>query len=165
MHHGRIWAESAGRNAGATFILELPLATTPAESSPAETEPARASVTKLRILLVEDHEQTRKTLERLLGRRGHQVTAAATLAEGRKLAAGDSFDLLVSDLGLPDGSGEELMKEVRETKQLKGIALSGYGMEEDVQRSLEAGFAAHLTKPINIEALDKAIERTWRENG
>ena len=165
MHHGRIWAKSAGHNAGSTFFIELPLVTTPEEPRPTETGPAHGSTTKLRILLVEDHEQTRKTLERLLGRRGHQVTAAATLAEGRKLAAGDSFDLLLSDLGLPDGSGEELMKEVRETKHLKGIALSGYGMEEDIQRSLEAGFAAHLTKPINIEALDQAIERTWRENG
>lgn len=163
LHHGRIWAESAGRNAGATFIVELPLAMAPAEALPEETEPARTSATKLRILLVEDHEQTRKTLQRLLGRRGHQVTVAATVAEGRQLAEDDSFDLLVSDLGLPDGSGEDLMKEVRRSKQIKGIALSGYGMEEDVQRSLQAGFAAHLTKPINIEVLDQAIERAWRE--
>ncbi len=162
MHHGRIWARSAGRNTGATFFIELPVGPTSLrEATPAPPRSAQAPVKGLRILLVEDHEQTRRTLARLLTRRGHEVTSAETLMEGRMQAAANGFDLLVSDIGLPDGSGEDLMREVSRTHHLKGIALSGYGMEDDVQRSLEAGFAAHLTKPINIEVLERTIREVW----
>jgi CheY-like chemotaxis protein len=71
-------------------------------------------------------------------------------------------DLVLSDLGLPDGTGLELMAEIHQRYGVKGIALSGYGMEEDVRRSLEAGFDRHLTKPINLQALQTAIEETTR---
>jgi DNA-binding response OmpR family regulator len=68
------------------------------------------------------------------------------------------FDLLISDIGLPDRSGYELMREVRVNKPLPGIALSGFGSEEDVNQAREAGFAEHLTKPINFERLEKTIQ-------
>ncbi|RYD64958.1 MAG: response regulator, partial [Verrucomicrobiaceae bacterium] len=109
------------------------------------------------ILLVEDHEPTRLTLARLLTRRGYRVSCADSVAAARDLAAHDQFDLVTSDIGLPDGSGHELMTELHRDYHLTGIALSGYGMEEDIQRSLASGFAAHLTKPVDMESLLHAI--------
>jgi CheY-like chemotaxis protein len=109
------------------------------------------------ILLVEDHEQTRVTLTQLLQRRGHVVVAVATSEAARARAAAGNCDLLVSDLGLPDGDGYELMAELHRTQGMPGIALSGYGMDADVARSRACGFYAHLTKPVDIRVLEAAI--------
>jgi PAS domain S-box len=162
LHHGRISAESAGRDHGATFRVELPLLPAEAPRTGAVVpggsvtgRPARASVG--RILLVEDHAATRAALEHLLVRRRYDVRAAGTAAEARALAGEGGFDLLISDIGLPDGNGYELMAEFRERLGLKGIALTGYGMEEDVARSRDAGFLHHLTKPVRMQALDSAL--------
>jgi CheY-like chemotaxis protein len=103
-------------------------------------------------LLVEDNEATLDVMTKLLERLGHRVTAAPTMVGGLAAARGDTFDLLLSDLGLPDGSGLELMRELRDQFAGRAIALTGYGMEEDVRRCREAGFAVHLTKPIPDEA-------------
>jgi CheY-like chemotaxis protein len=111
----------------------------------------------VRILLVEDHEPTRTSLARLLLHRHYDVAAAASLAEARALAKSGDFQLLISDIGLPDGSGYELMIELRKEHPLRGIALTGYGMEHDVARSQDAGFTAHLTKPVGIESLETAL--------
>ena len=75
--------------------------------------------------------------------------------------AAQTFDVLVSDIGLPDGSGLELMKQIRQTSGIRGIALSGFGMDEDLRKSKEAGFSQHLTKPINFQRLEAAITRVW----
>src|SRR5690606_7558250 len=90
-------------------------------------------------------------------RRHFEVTSAATLAEARAAAENTSFALLISDIGLPDGSGYDLMRELAARGPIKGIALSGYGMEEDVARSRAAGFQQHLTKPIRVQSLDRAL--------
>ena len=117
----------------------------------------------LGILLVEDHADTAFQLSRLLRKLGHEVTVASSVAEARaaaeSLAAGGSLDLVLSDLGLPDGTGHDLMRELSQRYRLHGIALSGYGMEEDVRASLEAGFECHLTKPVNWEALREIIAK------
>jgi CheY-like chemotaxis protein len=113
--------------------------------------------TGLRILLVEDHEPTRSTLAHLLVRRYYHVVTAATVAEARNLAHAQHFDLLISDIGLPDGNGYDLMAELRQRSNLRGIALTGYGMEQDLTRSQDAGFLAHLTKPVRIQSLENAI--------
>ena len=162
-HGGRIWAESAGRNRGATFHIELPLLAGDLESDAAD-DPATGppAGTSGRILIVEDHEPTRQTLERLLMRRGYEVKIAENAGRARALAAAGSFDLMISDLGLPDGTGHELAVEFGGAYGLKAIALSGYGMEEDVRRSRHAGFLDHLTKPVNIEALNDAIIRALK---
>lgn len=112
-----------------------------------------------RILLVEDHVDTAAIMQRLLARRGYVVTVARTLAEAREAARAGEFDLLLSDLGLPDGSGLDLMREFSRTSKLPGIALSGYGMPDDDRKSLEAGFLDHLTKPVAMERLWSAIDR------
>jgi len=166
LHGGRISAQSAGVNCGATFVVELPcvvespsgisdiVSPASAGSSLRQTLPPFAP---LRLLLVEDHESTLQTLSRLLQRDGHRVVTATTVAEALDAAAGNPFDLVISDLGLPDGSGTELMEELRDTYGLRGIALSGYGTEEDTARSREAGFATHLVKPVAIADLRRAI--------
>ena len=153
---GSIAAESKGRGQGATFRLELPLASaeTKAEEVPAAAVPS-APAAKRRILLVEDHEQTRTTLTQLLRRRGHEVIGVDSMSAARTHAG--ECDLLISDLGLPDGDGYELMAELSQGYGLPGIALSGYGMEQDIARSRSSGFSAHLTKPVDIRVLETAI--------
>ena len=127
---------------------------------PAKDVPAGAPNDRphLRLLLVEDHESTLQVLSRLLARAGHQVVTASTLADALAAAKSRSFDLVISDLWLPDGTGNELMEIVRARYGLRGIALSGYGMEEDVRRARQAGFAAHLTKPVDFQQLERALE-------
>jgi PAS domain S-box-containing protein len=165
-HNGRIWAESAGTGEGSTFHVDLPLLV--GESSPPQSGSngdAQGPVPVQRILLVEDHEPTRTTLSRLLNRRGHSVASAASVAGARELAAKANFDLVISDLGLPDGTGHELMAELKGMYGLSGIALSGYGMEDDIQRSSDAGFCAHLTKPVDVAALESALHALTRGTG
>ncbi len=118
----------------------------------------------LRILLVEDHVDTAEAMADLLREMGHQVTVAGSVAAGLAAAASQAgrIDLVLSDLGLPDGTGLDLMSELHGLYGVKGIALSGYGMEEDVRKSLEAGFDRHLTKPINLQALQTAIQDAAR---
>ncbi len=111
----------------------------------------------MRILLVEDHEPTRVALAQLLKRRKHQVTTAGTVAEALAAAESNTFDLVMSDIGLPDGNGNDLMRELRSRYKLRGIALTGYGMSEDIARTQAAGFMAHLTKPISVQSLDQAL--------
>ena len=93
-------------------------------------------------------------LASVLGQRRHTVRAAANLASARELAASEDFDLVISDIELPDGSGLELMHEIKTTRGFPGIAMSGYGSDEDIRMSRAAGFAAHLTKPINFQTLE-----------
>ena len=83
----------------------------------------------------------------------------STIVTRRRELAAEQFDVLVSDLGLPDGTGYDLMKQIRHRPEIKGIALSGYGMEEDVRQSSEAGFAEHLVKPVDLAKLRGAIDR------
>jgi CheY-like chemotaxis protein/nitrogen-specific signal transduction histidine kinase len=164
LHSGVIHANSGGRDQGSTFSIELPLCELPLETKVANG-PESNGVNRLnakkpakrRVLLVEDHEPTCVTLTELLSRRGYIVVAATTLRHARELAGGGEFDILISDIGLPDGSGCDLMAELRDRRPLVGIALTGYGMLEDMERSREAGFVTHLTKPVSIAALDKAL--------
>ena len=166
LHSGVIHAASAGRDQGATFTIELPFVQVEEwknNAAPLERPATNNSQTTLkkkpggRILLVEDHEPTRTALARLLTRRDYKVMTATSVAEARALAHRENFDLVVSDIGLPDGNGYTLMSELRDDFGLKGIALTGYGMEQDVLRGQNAGFVAHLTKPVRMESLEKAL--------
>ncbi len=177
LHGGRLTAASQGKGTGACFTVRLPVAAAPGDldetgvwfSRPRPAAaPAAASAEPdrfLHILLVEDHEDTAGAMTELLRLMGHEVTVAASLAAARAAAgaaqngAGRPLDLVVSDLGLPDGSGQDLMRELAQAYGLRGIALSGYGMEEDVRRSHEAGFLCHLTKPVDLQTLKAAIQQ------
>jgi PAS domain S-box-containing protein len=167
LHSGRIRASSPGRDRGATFYIELPLAENEAvqnsfrepvtqQGAPAGSDPT-APAAAVRILLVEDHEPTRTALAQLLRRRRYEVVTAASLKEARTHATRDTFHLLISDIGLPDGSGNDLMTELRKGNGLRGIALTGYGMEQDIAGTRSAGFDAHLIKPIRVESLEEAL--------
>ena len=162
LHGGAISAESDGAGRGARFIVELATSSSAADAAPpAALSPANGVRPRrtLRILVVEDHADTLRVLSRLLAASGHDVKSAGTVAAALKLAESERFDLVVSDIGLPDKSGYELMEEVRRRHGTKGIALSGYGMEADMQRSREAGFIDHLTKPVNVDQLEIVIQR------
>ena len=175
LHGGRITAVSPGYGRGATFRVHLPAGRWPAEAkltplptTIAEPEPAPRITRQLRLLLVEDHPDTAEAMADLLRALGHEVRVAGTVAQGlataaATLEAGESIDLVISDLGLPDGTGMDLMRELVARYGLRGIALSGYGTEEDVRRSLEAGFTRHLTKPVNFQALEAVILEAARQ--
>ena len=167
-HGGSVTAASPGPGQGTTLILRLPArAADQAEFGPArngagggqpaaEGRPPHAH----RVLFVEDHEPTRATMTRLLEQRGYAVTAARSVTDALQRTAQSEVDVLISDLGLPDGDGCELMAKLRQARPgLVGIALSGYGMEADITRSRAAGFDEHLTKPVSIESIDRALGR------
>jgi PAS domain S-box-containing protein len=160
LHRGSIAARSAGPGRGATFVVTLNAMETSLLEGPVlflESEPEAAPHTK--ILFVEDHKDTASVLGRILKNAGFEVSHAATIAKARELAAGRRFDLVISDVGLPDGSGLDLMRHLRDTQNLTGIALSGFGTDDDVAASTAAGFAEHVIKPVDWERLRSAIER------
>ena len=160
MHRGEIVAHSPGKNRGATFTVYLPSASSvdAPNATPLQEFSPRAGI---RLLLVEDHSDTLNTLQRLLTRRGFVVRTAASLTEALEVADEYKFDVLVSDIGLPDGRGTELLDqlEARRGERLPAIAMSGFGMEDDLENSRAAGFSEHLTKPVEFAALQQAIAR------
>ncbi|MBA3608454.1 MAG: response regulator, partial [Chthoniobacterales bacterium] len=158
VHGGALRAESSGVGLGATFSLSLGTVDASAATVPAAV-PLPVPRRTLRLLIVEDHETTRTVLSRLLSRDGHTVTTAGTIHEALLAFGAARFDLVVSDLGLPDGSGLDLMQELQRQRPVPGIALSGYGMEEDLRQSKAAGFFAHLVKPVNIEQLRQLLDQ------
>ena len=117
----------------------------------------------LRIILVEDHEDTRQIFDLILRQKGHLVETAATGEEALTLANRQEFDLVISDLGLPGISGTELMTILRARHSLRGVAISGYGTEEDIRRSKAAGFDEHLTKPVDPAQIDQILASLERK--
>jgi signal transduction histidine kinase len=159
-HKGAITAQSVGRNKGSTFTAVFP--TTMERDS--EAMPVVATGPRerqsMRVLLVEDHEDTNRALTNLLRRRGYYVQPAECVRSALHLAAREQFDVLISDIGLPDGSGVDLMQTLQsERPRLLGIALSGFAMEDDIRRSYEAGFRHHLVKPVDVKELDSLIQQ------
>ena len=160
MHGGTISAQSGGHHRGSTFTVELP-AVSPknnADALPANRHNGNGHM-GLRVLIVEDNADTARVLSRLLGASGHKVKTAASAAAALELADKEPFDVLVSDIGLPDVTGYDLMKQIKARYPMKGIAMSGYGMDEDLRKSREAGFSDHIVKPANVAQLERAIRR------
>lgn len=159
LHGGEISVQSEGKNRGATFRIELAALDKSEAVSPAPSLPRVRSSTPADILLVEDHFDTAHIMQRMLTSAGYRVSHASTATRARELAANNRFQLIISDLGLPDGNGLDLMRELRVSQNAKGIAVSGYGMETDVALARQAGFTEHLTKPIDWNRLRDAVER------
>jgi len=157
-HGGKLSVQSEGRGHGSTFVLTMPTVSPP-QPSAVESVPPPTTQSSLRILLVEDHQDTSAALEKLLVRRGHLVATAHNVRSAMEIATRNPFDLLISDIALPDGSGTELITYLRAISDIPGIAISGFGMNGDIERSLKAGFAAHLVKPVKVEKLEEAIAR------
>jgi signal transduction histidine kinase len=157
-HKGTITAQSAGRNKGSAFTLVFPTCEKPETQIAPVALPRLSERQPLRILLVEDHEDTNRSLTNLLRRRGYLVQSALNLQSAINLGAKEQFDVLISDLALPDGTGIDLMQKLHSTQPPLAIALTGFGMEDDVRKSYEAGFQHHLVKPIDLNKLDSLIQ-------
>ncbi|WP_395747877.1 response regulator [Prosthecobacter sp.] len=160
MHSGAIVAHSDGPDRGARFTIQLPGSVVGQHIHGSHSNEVTPS-SGLRLLVVEDHHDTLSTLERLLLRRGYVVRTASSIAECMEVAREYEFDILVSDIGLPDGRGTELLEGLGKKlgRLPPAIAMSGFGMDEDIERSRLVGFAEHLTKPIEFPALQQAIAR------
>ena len=158
-HGGQITAESAGEGRGATFTASFPLAEPASPATTRNVSLPGGARKSMRILLVEDHEDTNRSLTNLLRRRGYQVQSADSVSSALECAANGSFDLLISDIGLPDGTGIELMERLGTEHSLAGIALTGFGMEDDIRRSRDVGFSEHLVKPVDLNKLDAVIQK------
>ena len=168
LHEGRIFASSAGANRGATFVIELPnvvpssadSSSSKIEAQPSAIDATQDVVTRPRILLVDDHLDSIGRMQLFLQAIGYHVTTAESVKTALQAVAQEGFDLLVSDIGLPDGSGEDLIRQLREKgHNLPGIALSGYGMQQDIERSRAAGFQVHLIKPVSPQQLQTTIDQ------
>jgi two-component system, sensor histidine kinase and response regulator len=157
-HHGTLTAASPGKDRGATFTMVFPAVATDAIPPPRDPSIIKAPPRPLRILLVEDDPDTLRVMKQLLRLSNHEIRTAQSVDEAVKCADAWEFDLLLSDIGLADGTGWDLLTKLRARRPVKAIAVSGFASEEDVQRSKAAGFTEHLTKPIKPEALDTVIQ-------
>src|SRR5262249_30696893 len=159
LHRGRIEAESRGRSFGATFKVTLESLPDGAATVGLNDRVAGKTSKPLRILLVEDHQDTRRTLSRLLTHFGHDVVTADNVKRAINIIGSNNIDAVLCDIGLPDRSGYEVPAQARANGHIKTIALTGFGTEQDVQRSKEAGFDFHLVKPINFQELQTVLEK------
>jgi CheY-like chemotaxis protein/nitrogen-specific signal transduction histidine kinase len=163
IHGGQISVQSAGLNRGATFTVRLKaISAAEVKELPTVTRPAISKSAD--ILLVEDHADTAHIMRRILEKAGYRIQHAPDVASAKKLARKFAFNLVISDLGLPDGDGLQLMRDLRESHQLEGIALSGFGMDSDIDAARRAGFLDHLTKPVDADRLRAVIERHLATN-
>jgi CheY-like chemotaxis protein len=108
---------------------------------------------RLRILLVEDHSDTRQALSRLLSHFGHEISVADRAQNALNIIDSKEFDVVLCDIALPDGSGYDVIAEAKRKRPVKAVALTGFGGTEDIERGKEAGFDFHLTKPVDIHEL------------
>jgi len=164
VHGGTIAAASPGPGRGSTFIIVLPLIAAPALPAE-EARPAgrTASHQPIEILLVEDHQDSADMLSAILRHHGYKVEVAHTMKDAVSKVTAMRCDLVISDLNLPDGNGLDLMKAIPGPATTRGIAISGFGTAEDRRRSAAAGYAAHLTKPIDMPRLLRTIVRVTGE--
>ena len=179
-HSGTIDVSSAGVGRGATFVVEFPTAVTadavfsqppPSGGPPSHEHPPQASPSdsgRLRILVVEDHPDSARLLERLLRGAGYVPEVAETVASASRAGAERNFDLLLTDLALPDGTGIDVLRAFRRTTvnaDIPAIALTGHGMPDDLINTESAGFCFHLTKPVDLQQLQAAIQRAVERDG
>jgi len=162
IHAGIISAESQGPGLGAQFTVTLPSIHASTVKLPPMTNEGRATARNpqgINLLLVEDHKDSAEVMSRLLRAKGYSVETCSTVAEALKISNEGHFNLILSDIGLPDGTGIDLIRRIREHSSIPAIALTGFGMDQDISRYKEAGFDAHLTKPVNIQKLEMLINQ------
>jgi CheY-like chemotaxis protein len=166
LHGGSINATSAGPGKGARFRVELP---TTRGFEEAATKSPRTSMKKvagpIRILVVDDHEDTVHILRRLLESLGYQLATARSAAGALNYVVSNDIDVLVSDIGLPDASGHDLVRQVKRLRNVAAVSISGFGSKTDIQNSRDAGFFAHLTKPLDFDLLHATIQQAAKEGG
>ena len=172
LHGGTITAESEGLGKGSVFTVDLPM--TQERRDPAHAEQRRREGDRRRshtgvvrldgvhVLLVEDDEDSRKLLSTILKRYGARVTSTKSAAEALEAFAGDLPDVMISDIGMPDQDGYELIRRLRSLPAEKGgttpaIALTGYASKKDRERALSSGYHQHMAKPIEQADMIAAI--------
>ncbi|PYI61797.1 MAG: hypothetical protein DMF07_15110, partial [Verrucomicrobia bacterium] len=159
LHNGTIEAKSRGRSFGATFKVTLDAVPEGVAKTDLASRGPKPRPKPLRILLVEDHRDTRRMLSRLLTHFGHEVLAADNVRSALGIIASGELDVLLCDIGLPDGSGYEIISRAKRKQPIKSVALTGFGTEEDVRRSKDAGFDFHLVKPIDLHELQTVLDK------
>jgi len=159
LHHGRIEAESRGRSFGTTFKITLDTLPEGAAETSADSASSKHVPKQLRILLVEDHRDTRHAMSRLLTHFGHQTSVADSTRRALEMMASQRFDLVLCDIGLPDGSGYDVISRAKAKGPIKAVAITGFGTDEDIRRSKEAGFDFHLIKPVDFHELRTVLEQ------
>ncbi len=158
MHGGRVWGESPGKGLGSRFTVDLPLCEAATTSIPSEARSADRRL--IQVALVEDNADARAALAEMLGMLEYQVFTAKDAGEGLRLLEQRPVDFLLADIGLPDMDGYEFLRSVHRLPRLARLpafAVSGYGQESDARRARDAGYLAHLVKPVDIAALDRRI--------
>lgn len=160
-HGGNLTAASAGPHQGSIFTVILPSLDSDAEARSRDAKAYSADNDKaaaaFSILFVEDHQDTAEVMSGILRSQGYLVQTCATVSEATRLARENHFDLILSDVGLPDGTGIDLIRAIRLHSTVPAIALTGFGMDQDIASFREAGFNVHLTKPVNLQRLLIAI--------
>ena len=162
LHGGRVSAESEGVGAGARFSVWIPLYKPGASGLASERTGATGALRKKFILVVDDSPETTDMLGRLLELEGAFVESARSGAEALEIARRKNFDLVVSDISMPEMDGYQLLQKLRELPSMANVpavALTGYGRGADVERALEEGFAEHLTKPLDLDQLLQIVRR------
>ncbi|MFY3744787.1 ATP-binding protein [Anaeromyxobacter sp. Red801] len=165
LHGGTVDAASAGAGRGATFTLELPLDGVPVRVTEAATPRPAAP---RRVLVVEDNRDSAETLRDLLELAGHHADIALDARQALERCRTARPDAIVCDLGLPDMDGYELARTLRADPELASVllvALSGYALPDDLARSAQAGFDAHLAKPARFEAIEALLAGVRRQRG
>ena len=158
VHGGTVTARSPGAHCGATFTITLPTAAKPLGEPVTPAPVAGRPESMLTILLIEDHVDTADVMAQLIRGMGHDVTVVGRVDDALAATQSATYDLIVSDVGLPDGTGLDFVKAFREHSDVPAVALTGFGTDEDVRRCLAAGFTSHLTKPVNFTQLEQLIE-------
>jgi CheY-like chemotaxis protein/two-component sensor histidine kinase len=159
LHGGAIEVQSRGRSFGSTFTVTLDAAAKRMEKSGVDSPATQKLAKSLRILLVEDHGDTRHTLSRLLTHFGHQIAVADNTRSALEIMASQKFDVVLCDIGLPDGTGYDVIAQAKRKRPVKGIAITGFGTEEDIRRGKEAGFDFHLVKPVDFHELRSVLDK------
>jgi CheY-like chemotaxis protein len=160
LHRGRIEATSGGQGRGSAFTIRLPAARPPGDTRALVPEMPRVAIRR-RVLIIEDNDDARQMLRHLLDRAGHEVHESAEGTDGLARALALSPDAVIVDIGLPGLDGYSIARRLREDGPpgLLLVAMTGYGQDGDRERSREAGFDAHLTKPIDPLVLDALLAK------
>jgi PAS domain S-box-containing protein len=158
-HGGSLEARSDGLDKGSTLVLRLPLVPEGVVTAP---KPVLTEPKSLRIFLLEDHEDSAQALASVLRGLGHTVKITRTVAQASAEICKGEYDLILSDIGLPDGTGIDFLGVARQFTKAPAVALTGYGMDEDIENCRKAGFEGHIIKPVEFEDLEKAVERWSR---
>jgi PAS domain S-box-containing protein len=166
-HGGSVKAESAGTGRGSRFTIRLPRLTVPIEGKApkaSETE-TRHATGDISVLVVEDAPDTLEMLDKTLRARGYIVTQCESAAEALDAARTATFDIIISDIGMPEIDGYELIRRLRQLPHLSAvpaIALTGYASERDINQALDAGYDAHIAKPVDPADLAAQMEELLR---